>query len=340
MGRKWNQDATPSEKLLSLYTLLLVKGKEVSLSELSRELKCSKQSISRLIDQLEASRYGKLLRDKRGKEAVYSLDRPKKLPTLSLSAEGLYQLALCRDFMIHLLPDSIRKSVDATLKQASAFLPEEENEGFFAPEGQSYVKGHIDYTPFQKMLQTLTQAIKTHRVCSVQYQSSLRGDTRTFLYAPKRLLAYHETLRFVGWIVTPEGKALHDEPAVFLLHRMKEVTLTRTSAPHLPDPKDESKDAFGLIADEPFTVTVRFDPFSATYAAERTWSSNQKIEHNDDGGVTLTMTARSGVEVVSWILSFGDTAEILSPAWLREEIAKKIRATVTKYQSKNGVGRR
>ena len=331
MGRKWNQDATPSEKLLSLYTLLLVKGKEVSLSELSRELKCSKQSISRLIDQLEASRYGKLLRDKRGKEAVYSLDRPKKLPMLSLNAEGLYQLALCRDFMIHLLPDSIRKSVDATLKQASAFLPEEENEGFFAPEGQSYVKGHIDYTPFQKMLQTLTQAIKTHRVCSVQYQSSLRGDTRTFLYAPKRLLAYHETLRFVGWIVTPEGKALYDEPAVFLLHRMKEVTLTRTSASHLSDPKDESKDVFGLIADEPFTVTVRFDPFSATYAAERTWSANQKIEHNDDGSVTLTMIARSSVEVVSWILSFGDTAEILSPAWLREEIANKVRAMVTKY---------
>ena len=161
MGRKWNQDATPSEKLLSLYTLLLIKGKEVSLSELSHELKCSKQSISRLIDQLEASRYGKLLRDKRGKEAVYSLARPKKLPMLNFNAEGLYQLALCRDFMIHLLPDSIRKSVDATLKQASAFLIEEESKDFFALEGQSYVKGHIDYTPFQKMLQTLTQAIKT-----------------------------------------------------------------------------------------------------------------------------------------------------------------------------------
>ena len=114
---------------------------------------------------------------------------------------------------------------------------------------------------------------------------------------------------------------------------MKEVSLTRTSAAHLPDPEDKSQDAFGLISGEPFVVTVRFDSFAAAYVAEREWSADQKIEQNDDGGITLTMTARSGVEVVSWVLGFGDTAEVISPAWLREEVAKKVRAMVERYNT-------
>ncbi len=331
MPPKQNPDAKPSEKLLTLYTLLLLRENGFSLTELSHELVCSKQTVTRLLDQLEASRYGKLIREKCGKESVYRLDRPKKLPILSLNAEGLYQLALCRDFMIHLLPDSIRKSVDATLRQASAYLPDDERDDFFTVEGQAYAKGRINYTPFQKTLQMLNQAIKAHRACIVCYQASLREEPKTFLYAPTRLLAYHETLRFAGWVVTPEGKALYDRPTFLLLHRMKEVVPTRIDTAHLPDTDDRSQSAFGLIAEEPFTVSVRFTPFSATYAAERTWSADQKIEHHEDGSITLTMTARSGAEVISWALGFGDTAEVLAPDWLRQEIAKKVHAMAESY---------
>jgi hypothetical protein len=49
---------------------------------------------------------------KRGREAAYSLDRPKRPPQLCLDAEGLYQLALCYDFMLHLLPDSMKKKTE------------------------------------------------------------------------------------------------------------------------------------------------------------------------------------------------------------------------------------
>ena len=150
MGKKWNSDAKPAEKMLALYTMLLFTGREASLSELSRELDCSKQAVLRLRDQLEASRFGKLLRSKRGKETLYQIDRPRNPPKISLNAEGLYQLALCRDFILHLLPDAMRQNVDTALQQASAFLPEDEE----LPEciGQSIVKGRINYTPFQRMV--------------------------------------------------------------------------------------------------------------------------------------------------------------------------------------------
>jgi predicted DNA-binding transcriptional regulator YafY len=336
VGRKKDPDATPGEKVIALYTLLLFHARELSLSELACSLNCSKQTVCRLLDRLEASHYGKLLRFKRGREATYCLARPSSRPQISLDAEGLYQLALCRDFMRHLLPEQMKKNVETVLLQASAYVPEQGNEdenisGFLDSAGHSYVKGRIDYTSFHGIWQTLIKALQTRKICKVSYQSSPKGETRTFGYAPKLMAAYHETIRFSGWLVTEEGAAAYDRPTVLLLHRMRKAVLTRQSAEHLPAPQEEHGGAFGLIAAEPFSVTVRFSPFSAPYAAEREWSADQTVVWNEDGGVVLTLTARSGAEVVSWLLGFGNEAELLSPQWLREEITQKIRALAEMY---------
>jgi predicted DNA-binding transcriptional regulator YafY len=354
MGRKKDPDATAGEKLLSLYTMLFFCNRAFSLSDLARELRCSKQTVSRLIDQLESSRYGgKPLRLKKGKEVAFRLNRPQKPPLISLDPEGLEQLWLCRDFMLHLLPDSMQKNVDATLRQVSACLPGgdasgeeasrlneevsrlDEDGNFFRTVGRSFVKGRIDYTPFQEMFQTILRAIRTEKICRISYQASPQRGARTFEYAPMRLAAYHESIRVSGWFVTPEGKAKYEAPAVLLLHRMKEVSLTRRST-HLPDPEDGNSEAFGLIAEKPFTIVARFTESAAAYVAEREWSEGQTIEQNEDGGVTLTMTARSSTEVVSWILSFGDTAELLSPDWLRDRVTENVRALAATYSKREG----
>jgi hypothetical protein len=46
---------------------------------------------------------------------------------------------------------------------------------------------------------------------------------------------------------------------------------------------------------------------------------------------TLKLASRSRSELVSWILSFGDTGEVLSPAWLREEVPQKVAALAARY---------
>ena len=124
MPKKWNLDASPSERLLGMYSMLLFGGKELSLGELSEELKCSKQAVLRLVRQLDAARFGKLLHTKRGRESYYRLDKPRHVPKLSLNAEGLQHLALCKDFLLHLLPATMRETITTTLEQASAYLPE------------------------------------------------------------------------------------------------------------------------------------------------------------------------------------------------------------------------
>jgi len=336
MGKKWDPDATPTEKLLALYTLLLFTGREASLSELSRELQCPKQTVSRLMNALEASRFGKLLRVKKGREVLYQLDRPRHLPKISLNAEGLYQLALCRDFLLHLLPDAMRKNVDTTLQQASAFLPE----GGSLPEsiGQSFVKGHINYTPFQSILGTLMQAIREHKICVLSYQATLSKEQHTYEYAPKRIVAFHGALYLAGWIVSEKGtpQAIYDSPTILALHRVRMATLTRILARHLPEPEEESQgqETFGLMKATPFTAKIRFDKSAATYVAERKWSDGQKIVPHKDGSMTLTVVARSPEELLSWVLGFGKTAEVLAPKWLRENVIQAVNDLSALYGKK------
>jgi predicted DNA-binding transcriptional regulator YafY len=212
-------------------------------------------------------------------------------------------------------------------------LPEDEPPGAAVRYvGESLSKGHIDYTPFQDIMETIMKAITRELVCSVEYKASIRAEPKIFEYAPKRLAAYHESLRISGWIVSPEGTptALYDKPTNFLLHRVIRASLTRRRAKHLPEIEDSSS-AFGLMSDEPFVASVRFNESASTYVAEREWSADQKIEPEIGGGVVLTMTARNTPEFVSWVLSFGDAAEVLSPPWLRSEIGELVKKMTALY---------
>ena len=333
MGKKWNQDAKPSGKLLSMYSMLLYGSRELSLSDLASELGCSKQTALRLIDQLESARFGKLLREKRGRESIYRLEKPRSLPKLSLNAEGLHQLALCRDFMLHLLPDSMRKTVDTALQQASAYLPEGETPDGLLPVGKALAKGRIDYSPFQEMLQSIIKAIRQSKVCAVQYKASIHDEAKSFEFAPKRLVAYREAIYIHGWIVSEKGTAVpsYEKPTNLALQRLQKVIVTRRGAAHIPDVVEEHQGTFGVMEGEPFSVQVKFSPSAATYVADRTWSEDQNVTIHKDGFITLAMTARSPLEVIAWLLSFGDAAELISPENLREELAQQVHALAARY---------
>lgn len=79
MAKKWDSDATPSEKLLLLFVLLLFNNRPFSLSELSSTwLNASKATVLRLLGQLESAKIGVLKREKRGRESYYSLDHDSR----------------------------------------------------------------------------------------------------------------------------------------------------------------------------------------------------------------------------------------------------------------------
>ncbi|MBQ7606411.1 MAG: WYL domain-containing protein [Desulfovibrionaceae bacterium] len=326
MGKKWNGDATPSEKLLTLFAILFFNNRDFSLTELTGKdrLNSSKQSIARLLKQLENSGIGSLHREIRNREAYYRLERPKTTHPVSLNAEGLSQLALCREFLMDFLPEAMQREMKASLHQAASFLPK--NTSLQDGIGASISKGHIDYTPYQAFIATLIESIRKRKVCTVCYRASRMGEDKQHSFAPKRLLAYHESMYVVGYLVTDEDPVAlrYDDPMKLAIHRMKSCEITERSSQDVSDTLPLDRRAFGFVEGEPFTVTIRFSPVVATYVAERQWSSEQRIDMHDDGSITLHMQVYTVQECIAWILSFGDAAEVLEPDDVRAKIAETI----------------
>jgi predicted DNA-binding transcriptional regulator YafY len=50
-----------------------------------------------------------------------------------------------------------------------------------------------------------------------------------------------------------------------------------------------------------------------------------------DGSVLLAFEAGGRMEIISWLLSYGEHAEVLAPADLREEVAGKICEMAARY---------
>jgi predicted DNA-binding transcriptional regulator YafY len=329
-------DATPGEKLLALYTLLLFDPREFGLKELADNLKCSKPTVLRLLNQMEAARFGKLMERTEGQRRLVCLEKPEK-PQLSLDADGLRQLALCRDLVLHLLPEGFRKQIGNTLLQASAYATPQ-GESTQAVPALALTKGRIDYAPFQEMLSEIRNAIMAKTVCAVEYQARRGEPAKSFEFAPQKLIVLHETLYAQGWWVTTRGRTEiqqgKEEPVTLPLQRFRKVERLRDSSADLPAISQDN-DSFGLMemtrAQRPIKAVIRFAPEAATYVVERIWSKKQTIRDEPDGGLRLTLQARSEPELIAWVLSFGPSAELLSPKRLRREMERRIGKMLPKY---------
>jgi predicted DNA-binding transcriptional regulator YafY len=311
-------------KLLGLYWLLLFTGREYSLSQLAEELKCSKPTVMRLMEQLEVSRLALVetrLSAVDGRR-WYKLKTPSRLPKVSLDVDDIQGLLLCRDMVWHLLPDSLRKSVSKAIGQASVLMPD------FAQRSQpakglarTRTKGGVDYSAKANVIEALIKIMREHRVCKVAYSKPEQPEPREYFWAPFRLIAHRDALYAKGWMLWENGIPPQVNEMTLAVHRIVglEPTKRRFKGDEQVRRADECA-AFGLIEGEPFRARIAFTPSAACYVNERTWSKDQKLEPQPDGGVVLELTATSWPEVIALVLSFGATAKVLEPLELAQEV--------------------
>jgi predicted DNA-binding transcriptional regulator YafY len=313
MPAKKDPYATPGQKLLGLFALLLFTGKSYSLTNLAQMFQCSKQSVCRMVEDIERSHGAKVERLTEGRERLFRIVTPKEKPKVALTQEQIRQLVLCRDLVLHLLPEGMRDSLDSAIQKTTVLLPDMEERGeAFDSVVRVAVKGGIDYSPFQSTLSTLLVAMRERKVCEVSYRAVGKSEPRIHNLAPVRLLSYRESLYVQGWKVNDRGTVEALYPTTLAVHRTLDVTPTRRTF-DLPEPEMPETGIFGILSGKPLKVKVRFTQTVAQYVRERTWSADQKVREQKDGGLELEFTAHSEGEVVSWVLSFCGNAKLISP---------------------------
>lgn len=325
MPTKKDPHASPAQKLLGLYGLLLFTGRAYSLTHLAALFRCSKQTVLRMMEQIQLAHRIRIETWTEGNRSWFQVKTPAQKPNVTLDVEAIQHLMLCRDIVWHLLPKALRDEVAQTIAHATVLLPDyDDRSSALMQYAQAQPKGLIDYSGSQAILDTLFHAMRERRICEVAYQSNTSTAPKTFAIAPIRFIAFRDGLYLKGRLekALPDPTGYYDP--LLAVHRLTGATETDRTFDPFADPEEAPTNTFGLMPGTKFTVRVKIGPGAAAYVRERTWSDDQKIEYHADGGLTLAFTATSKPEVISWVLSFGGEVELLEPAALRNDLRKRL----------------
>ena len=331
MPAKKDPYSSPSQKVLSLYSLLMFTGRSYSLSQLARELHCSKQTVIRMIEHISRSCGGKVESKLESGKRIYWMPSPKVSPKISLSPEEIQQLELCRGMVMHLLPEAVREQVKHTIAKTTALLADmNDRDKAFEPVAVAEIKGRIDYSPHQEQITTLIRAIQRKQVCEVTYHAPSNPKAKTYSFAPIKLISYHEALYVTGWRVEDKGKPTPRHSIMLAVHRLRDVATQSRTFDILMN-SEKKAELFGFMDLKKFRVKMKFDKETAAYIRERKWSDDQEIQEFKNGNLILKFTAQSMPEVVSWVLGFGAHAKIMEPKELKEKVKNEVSALASNY---------
>lgn len=334
MAKKLNYYRGYGEKLISLFARLLFSKESYSLTELSVMLDCSKQTVMRLVNDIRMA-YGVDIEERieRNRKYYRLVTKGKSTHVIPLTASELNALHMCKTFTAHLLGESFYNEATRALEKTiplsagEAKLPSRH----FA----SFSTGTIDYTPHQENIRALIEAMNAKKICRITYQAIMQKKAKTYHVKPLKIFSYRDTMYLHARLAKEPGKVYRppEFDPLLAIHRFKKVEMTELcfEYPTDYDFNEVFDRSFGLVKEDCFEVEMEFQGWAADYVAERTWSPDQKITKVGDDKIRITFSASSEVELIAWILSFGEEAEVIQPEWIAEEIINKVERTALLY---------
>jgi predicted DNA-binding transcriptional regulator YafY len=174
---------------------------------------------------------------------------------------------------------------------------------------------------FARHMTTVTEAWSRQRLLRLSYRSAGRRRPRELIVEPYFIepSAACFATYLIGYSRT------HESMRTFKVERMVSAEML-PQAFKLPDDLDVDallSSAWGIIWGEGKSVRLRFAPDVAWRVKETRWHPTQSLEELPDGGVMLSMTVASVMEVGRWVRGWGDRCEVIAPPELRAELREE-----------------
>ncbi len=302
-----------------ILVLLEDRRQGVTMPELKRELCCSERTIYRDLAALESSGFP-VCSEKSDGETRYSfVEGYTPGASLELGSDELLALYFSRGLLKMMEGTVFQKSIERILEKVTSRIPEKNLE-YFKKLAETIAVGKEaarDYGTKEEILSTIMQAVSDKEVISIRYFSANTGEEKDRKVDPYKLWYANDAFYLIGWC------HVHDMVRTFLVDRIKEATPAGETFSALPgfDFSAYHDDAFRVMRDgRKQKVVVRFHPRVAHCFSEKKWHPTQETELQPDGAVLVSMEVEGIEELKSWILSWGDKAEVLGPKELRKQI--------------------
>jgi len=299
----------------------------LSVYEISERFGVSVRTAIRYLRSLEAS--GVPLYDHAdGKKKSWRIAPTAHPEAITFTVGQMVALSLSRRVFDFLTGTGLKEDLDDMFDKVAATLRAKKNAAARNIDRKLYDVNeapHI-YDDRVEHVDDMVTALLNEEKLRAAHSSVARGQ-KQFELEPYTLLVYKKGLYLVAF--SHHHKGIRS----FSLDGFREIEWLKGQKFVYPadyHPAQLLEGAFGLISGPRTRVRIRFAEKVARYVQRRRWHLTQEFKRVP-GGIELSMDVAGTVELHSWVLGFGDQAEVLEPEQLREEILAELRQAVGRY---------
>lgn len=229
------------------------------------------------------------------------------------SADDLRALALIRESFGENHPQ--RAAIHSLLGKLTAGLSEQELAEFARSQpGRAPLQPAIDYTPCAPIIARLEQARSQREIIRFAYTNS-QGQRKVHEVEPYEIEYYERHFYLVAYHF--ETRQVLD----YRVDRISDIRVLRTLPPHLSRTHTRT------------TIHFRYRLAASLAQGEisQRFDNQRVVERLPNGDAIIEAEGRSDFFVKQTLLRYRGNAELLHPAWLREQMAEEVRRMMKMY---------
>lgn len=323
--------------LLRQWTVLRVlsaRRQGATLRELADDAEVTTKTIQRDLDLLRQLGFPLVHATSDHGRRHWKLDGDKGLLQLQFTMEEAAALYLGRQFLEPLAGTYFFDGAQQAFAKIRATLGDAPLRHLEKLAAAFYQKTHgwSDYSAKAELLDNLVRAIEDHRLTVITYQSLRSTEPVTHYDVHPLALVWHKHALYLI-----AHSCDHRALRTFKLDRITaaEIQQLQFTVPKNFDPAALLAHSFGIFdgSGPAQKVRIRFSSTVARLVGERAHHPTQKLIPQPDGSVLADYELASLEEFSSWLLSFGQHAEVLEPTSLRAQIQAILTAALANYRS-------
>lgn len=281
----------------------------VTIQELMELTQKDRRTIERDLQELKAAGFPLVAKEVHGRNRWKFMEGFKEKLEVPFSISELLSLYLARNVLKDLQGTPFYQDLEQICGKIQMVLNENGiryldhiQSVFYSPNADSTVSDKSN-----EIIKILIQALLRRQTLKIYYSKG-NGKEKWFTIDPY-LLSPYGGLYLEAWV--------HTEKTIttFMVNRIKEIEVTKLR--YLPPDKNMLQDrlfhSFGFVREKPFDVKIRFDKSFASKLREWPIHPTQKLSKLKNKDILLTMQSGGWNEIISWVLAFGDKADVISP---------------------------
>ena len=303
-------------------------GKFPNATSLSKKIEVSSRTIQRDIEYMR-DMYNAPIEFDTYKNGYYYTEENFYIKSVPLSEGELFSVALFDQLLEQYRNTPLENDLRSVFKKIEMSLPNKitldssflQNQTTFIPDQM----GTINPENFSKVF----SALKNRHVLDFEYRPLQKTTWMT-----RRINPLHTVCQKGNWYVMG---FCHDKKdiRVFNFSRMQNVTESKEEfdipEDFNPDKYFDKEIGIWLSATKKYTVELLISAEIGTFALERSWNKNQKIEQREDGSVWVSFETTQLPEVKRWVLGQGKTVKVLGPDELIAQVKEEVAAVLGMY---------